>query len=558
MPRALTLLFTALFSAGILGAGAHAADAAGPLGPNPGLKYYYPVPMAEPAQTIDVDVAAYGATPASIAATVQASRMGKKTALFVFRRHVGGMTSGGLTATDVGNAKGIGGMAQEFYKRVGKLRGFLPSQAETAFLGMLADANVPIYYEHRLKSVKKDGSKIVELEFENGNKVRAKTYVDGTYEGDLLAMAGVSYHVGREANSVYNETINGVQFHKAHNFNYPVDPYKVEGDANSGLCFGISAEDPGKSGEGDKRIQAYNFRMQISNADNRLPFPKPADYDASWYVLLERYLKKKPDLKWSFNYGDGPVQLYNGDCNNAGGFSTDFIGENYRWPEAGYTEREAIFQAHVKYQQGFMYFLASDPSLPEEIRERVKKWGLHPTEFPETGGWPHELYVREGRRMISDYVMTQANCQSKIVAEDSVGLASYTMDSHNCQRIVMKDYKFGDKTYDAVVRNEGDVQTGVPHPYPVSYRSIVPKETECSNLFVPLCLSSTHISYGSIRMEPVFMILGQSAGTAACLAIDANVPVQKVDYANLKERLLADSQILTFEAPAKDEAKKKK
>lgn len=532
-----------------LAAAAFAQD--GPTTPSPGLKYYYPVPMAEPAQTIEVDVAAYGGTPAGIATAIQASRMGKKAALFVFRRHVGGLTSGGLTATDVGNVKGIGGMATEFYQRLGKLRGFKSSDAEKTFLAMLKEANVPVYFEHRLKAVKKDGIRITELEFENGNKVKARMFADGTYEGDLFAMAGVSFHVGREANSVYNETINGVQFHNQHNFIFPVDPYKVEGDPNSGLLFGISSEAPGKTGDGDKRLQAYNFRMLLSNAADRIPFAKPQDYDPTWYALLARYLKKDPELKWNYQYGNGPVQLYNGDCNNAGGFSTDFIGENYRWPEGSYSEREAIFQKHVKYQQGFMYFLANDESLPEVLRKKTQAFGLNKDEFPESGGWPHELYVREGRRMISDYVMTEANCRSKIKAEDSVGLASYTMDSHNCQRVVLSGVKIGGKTYDNVVRNEGNVEIGVPKPYPVAYRSIVPKETECSNLFVPLCLSSTHIAYGSIRMEPVFMILGQSAGTAAAMAIDANIPVQKVDYAKLKERLLADKQILEYDGPEK-------
>ena len=518
----------------------------GPATPSSGLRYYYPVPMADPALMLEFDVVAYGGTPASVATAIQASRMGKKAAIFVFRRHVGGMTSGGLTATDVGNAKGIGGLAAEFYRRVGKSRHFSPGEAEKTFLAMLMDANIPVYFEHRLKAVKKDGTRIVELEFENSNKVKAKMFADGTYEGDLLALAGVSYHCGREANSVYNETANGVQFHDFHHFLFPVDPYRIEGDPGSGLLFGISAASPGKVGDGDKLLQAYNFRMQLSDAPERIPFPKPADYDPTWYALLARYLKKDPDLKWNFKYPHGPVQLYNGDCNNAGAFSTDFIGENYRWPEGGYAEREAIFQKHVKYQQGFMFFLANDESLPDSLRQKVQAFGLNKSEFPETGGWPHELYVREGRRMISDHVMSEADCLGRIKAEDGVGLASYTIDSHNCQRVVHSGVKIGSETRGNVVRNEGCVDVRVPRPYPVSYRSIVPKETECSNLFVPICLSSSHIAYGSIRMEPVFMILGQSAGTAAAMAIDAGIPVQKVDYARLKNRLLADKQVLEY------------
>jgi hypothetical protein len=272
--------------------------------------------------------------------------------------------------------------------------------------------------------------------------------------------------------------------------------------------------------------------MQLSNAADRLPFPKPEGYDRGRYALLERYLKAQPEPKH-------PTQLHNGDCNNTGGFSTDHIGANYAWPEADYATREKIFQDHVNYQQGLMWFSGNDPEVPESIRTKTNAFGLMAGEFPETGGWPHELYVREGRRMISDYVMTEADCRSQRAAADSVGLASYTMDSHNCQRVVI----------DGVVRNEGDVQTRVPRPYPVSYRSIVPKESECSNLLVSVCLSSSHIAYGSIRMEPVFMILGQSAATAASFAIDEQIPVQKVDYAKLSERLLADKQVLAWDGP---------
>ena len=501
---------------------------------NSNLHYYYPVPAANPPQTIELDVCAYGGSPGGVTAAIQAKRMGKTSALFVFNKHVGGLTSGGLTATDVGNAKSIGGMAHEFYTRVGKLRDFLPSTAENTFRAMLKDADVQVYYEHRLKSVKKDGNTITEIEFENGNKVKAKIFVDATYEGDLFAMAGISFHVGREPNSQYNETINGVQFHTGHNFVHPTDPYKIEGDPKSGLLWGITDDPPGQMGEGNKQLQAYNFRMILTNAPDRLPFPKPGDYDPTWYALLARYLKT-PDAK-----GKTPafIQLHMGDCNNEGAFSSDFIGGNYRWPEAGYDEREKIFQQHVKYQQGLMYFVSHDESIAKEVRDHVNQWGLNPNEFPDTHGWPHQLYIREGRRMISDYVMTQNNCQSKIIAEDSVGLGSYNMDSHNCRRIVV----------DGHVRNEGDVQIGSPHPYPIAYRSIVPKEAECANLMVPVCLSSSHISYGSIRMEPVFMILGQSAATAAVFAIDDKCSVQKVSYAKLHDRLIADKQIIEWDA----------
>jgi hypothetical protein len=497
----------------------------------PALRYYYPVPQASPPKTIEADVCVYGGTPGGVMMAIQARRMWKSAVLVAFRKHVGGMTSGGLSAVDLGRGESIGGMAQEFLARVGKTRGFPPSKAEETFRAMLKEAGVPVYFEHRLKGVAKEGNKIVAITMENGNVFKAKIYGDATYEGDLLAKAGVSYHVGREANAVYKETLNGVQFRDQHNFVKPVDPYRIAGDPKSGLLWGISADDPGVAGQGDKKVQAYNFRMFLSNAEDRLPFPKPKSYERSKYLLLLRYIKLNPPL---------PLQLHAGDSNNQGGFSTDHIGANYDWPEGDYAKREKIFQDHVNYQQGLMWFWANDPEVPAEMQAKVKAWGLSKGEFPETGGWPHELYVREGRRMVSDYVMTEHNCKSAIVAEDSVGLASYNMDSHNCQRVVIT----------GVVRNEGDVQVGCPKPYPVSYRSIVPKEAECGNLFVPVCLSSSHIAYGSIRMEPVFMILGQASGTAASLAIDKGISVQKVPYTQLKEKLLADKQKLEWAGPA--------
>jgi FAD dependent oxidoreductase len=498
----------------------------------PGLRYYYSTAPAKAPQVVETDVCVYGGTPGGVAAAVQAARMGKKTVLVVFRRHVGGMTSGGLTATDLGNAAAIGGLAQEFYRRLGKQKGFRPSEAEEAFRALLKDAGVSIYFEQRLKKLTKNGDRIAALHAESGATFKAAMFVDATYEGDLLAAAGVTFHVGREANAQYGESHNGVSFNSGHNFSVKVDPYKVEGKPETGLLWGISKEAPGEPGQGDKKVQAYNFRMWLTDAADRLPFPKPSGYDRDRYALLLRYLNKQPKPVM-------PFQLARGDCNNNGGFSTDYIGGSNAWPEGDYATREKIFQDHVNYQQGLMWFMANDADVPEELRSKVRAFGLPKDEFPETGGWPHELYVREDRRMISAYVMTEKNCLGDKEAEDSVGLASYGMDSHNCQRIVI----------DGAVRNEGDVQIRTPRPFPVSYRSLVPKEEECANLLVPVCLSASHIAYGSIRMEPVFMILGQSAGTAAALAIDGKTSVQKVDYAKLRKRLLADKQILKWEAP---------
>lgn len=413
------------------------AAATAPTTPNPGLRHYYPVPPADPPQTVRVDVCVYGGTPGGVAAAVQARRMGKTAALAVFRRHVGGLTSAGLTAVDLGKKESIGGMAAEFLDRVGKWSGFRPSEAERTFRAMLAEADVPVFYEHRLKAVAKDGDRIRALTFENGNTIEAKVFVDATYEGDLFARAGVSYHIGREDDAKYGETVNGFQIARTHQFRFPVDPYRTPGDPKSGLLPGMSPTPPAKPGTGDKLIQAYNFRMWAAKADRGIPFPKPDGYNRGEFALLERYLTTRPDFAWDLTYKYGPVKLNEGDCNNAGPVSTDFVGGNYDWPDADYPTREKIFQAHVTYQQGFMWFLGHDESVPANLRERGLKFGLPKDEFAETGGWPHELYVREARRMAGDYVMTEHNCRGKVVAEDSVGLASYTMDSHHIQRVVV-------------------------------------------------------------------------------------------------------------------------
>jgi len=519
---------------------ASAAVVEGPTTPNPGLHYYYDVPALAAPETLKVDVCVYGGTPGGVGAAVQAHRMGRTAVLAVFRRHVGGLTAAGLTAVDLGRKESIGGMAAEFLDRMGKWSGFRAADAEVTFRAMLAEAGVPVRYEHRLKTVEKEGNRIRALVFENGSRIEAEIFIDATYEGDLFARAGVSYHVGREDNAVYGETLNGYFVADKHQFRFPVDPYRIPGDATSGLLPGIRSEPPRPQGSGDNWVQAYNFRMWLTTAAEGRPYPKPAGYNRDTYLLLERYLTSAPPgFVWDFTYRHGPVKLNIGDCNSAGPVSTDFIGGGNEWPEADYATRERIFQEHVTYQQGLMWFLANDPAVPADVQAVPRKFGLPRDQFEETDGWPHELYVREGRRMISDYVMTQHNCQSRVVAEDSVGLASYTMDSHHTSRVVV----------DGKVMAEGNVEVGVPRPYPVSYRAIVPKESECANLLVAVAVSSSHIAFGSIRMEPVFLLLGQSAATAASLAIESRVPVQKVDYARLRERLLADGQILEWKAP---------
>lgn len=518
------------------------------------------------------DVVVYGGTPAGVTASIQAAKEGKRVVLLSFNQFVGGLSSGGLSATDVGNKKAIGGLAREFYSRVG-LSNFKPSKAESAFLEMLKEVGVEVKYQQKLKQAIMNNHSIVELEMLNGIHYEGKVFIDSTYEGDLFAAANVSYYVGRENRDAYNESLAGqwqsVSWKNTYQFcNLPIDPYKVKGDPSSGLLKEISNEPIGEKGDGDYKVQAYNFRMFLSNKKDRVPFYKPNDYDPSRYNLLARFINMDSKIDWKLNYTskpmtDGPVQLRVGDSNNAGSFSSDYVGGSYYWPDGTYSPdtfsslpkpkrgltmpfeqlyamREKIFEDHINYQQGLMYFLSTDSRVPKSLRDRVNKFGLDPNEFSETNHWPHQLYIREGRRMVSDYVVTQADCNSKTNITDSVGLASYPMDSHFCQRVVVK--RDGGWT----VRNEGGFGHHCPKPYPIAYRAIVPKQQECDNLLVPVCLSSSHVAYGSIRMEPVFMILGQSAGAAATIAIDKNISVQKVDYRDLKSKLLKAKQILGF------------
>lgn len=506
------------------------------------LHYYFPPEKVEK-RTLDADVCVYGGTSGGIIAAVQLSRLGRKVVLLEPSAHLGGMTTGGLSNTDIGNKAAIGGMSREFYQRAGQKYGeaeewrFEPHVAYAVYADMLKESPVTVAVKEYLHRVHKQGDRIVSLETESGLTVRARCFIDATYEGDLMAQAKVHYTVGRESNSVYKETLNGVQVHDKHQFDTAVDPYVIAGDPNSGLLPTVNATPAAPTGTGDKRIQAYNFRLCMATTpENSIPFPKPAGYDPRQYELLARYLAT--GWKQVFQKFD-PIKNHKTDTNNHGALSTDFIGQNYAWPEADYKTREKIFQAHVVYQQGWAWFLANDPAVPEWVRTKMNTFGLCKDEFQETGGWPPQLYVREARRMVSDYVMTEANCRGERVAPDPVGLAAYTMDSHNCQRFVR----------DGRAWNEGDVQVGGMPPYPISYHSIVPRKAECANLFVPVCLAASHIAYGSIRMEPVFMILGQSAALAADIALTDNVAVQDVDYAKLRPRLEDAHQILAWKNP---------
>jgi hypothetical protein len=533
------------------------------------------------AELIEADICIYGGTVAGVAAAVQSARMGKSVVIAEFGNHIGGMTSGGLGATDIGNKAAIGGIAREFYHRVAQhyarddawrfetrdnflnakstrnapdlnspnatMWTFEPHVAEHILFEMLNESKVPVFFQQRLDRVKKDGVRITEIAIENGKTFRAKMFIDATYEGDLMAKAGIRYKVGREANSEYHETLDGIRATTPkHQFTVAVDPYLKPGVIGSGVLPFVQSVEAGKAGSGDDSVQAYNFRLCYTrNPANRHAHKKPPHYDPAKYELLARYLEAlvagghNPTLEQFWN----PIRMPNGktDINNNGGFSTDFIGANYAYPDGTYAVREQIWRAHQDYTLGFIYFLATSPRVPESMRREMQSWGPAKDEFFDTDSWPYQLYVREARRMISDYVMTEHNCRGKAVAEDPIGLAAYTMDSHNCRRIVK----------DGRVENEGDVQVGGFPPYPISYRSIVPKAAECENLLIPVCLSATHIAYGSIRMEPVFMILGQSAATAAGLALDADCSLQKLSHKTLSTRLLADRQVLEWKLATK-------
>lgn len=488
---------------------------------------------------LQADLCVYGGVSGGAIAAIAGAAQGLRVILLEPSLHLGGMTAGGLGMTDVGNKHIIGGLSREFYRRVGAKYGlaeewrFEPHVAEKVFDEWLEESCVRVFKGQFVEAVTKDGNRITALRTISRLEVRASMFIDASYEGDLLALAGVSYAIGREGNAVYGETLNGAQIENGHQFIGPVDPYIVAGVPGSGLLPGIDPDASFVPGQGDRRVQTYNFRMCLTQRpDIRIPFPQPANYDPLWYTLLKRHLA----TGWNeaFQKFD---EIRNGktDTNNHGAVSTDFIGQNHAWAGANYATRERIFQNHVTWQQGLMWCLANDPQIPAAIREPMATWGLCADEFTDSGGWPHALYVREARRMVTDYVMTEHNCRGAVEAEDAVGMAAYGMDSHHCRRMVR----------DGWVVNEGDVQVGGILPYPVSYRAIVPRESECANLLVPFCLSASHISFGSIRMEPVFMILGQSAAVAASLALQAKTSVQQVPYEDLRSALEEEGQILS-------------
>jgi len=504
--------------------------------------------LARGAEVVTADVCVYGGTSGGVVAAVAAARLGKSVSLAVLDRDLGGMTSGGLGFTDVGNAHSIAGLAREFYEQVGRRYGrkvafaFEPHVARAAYEDWLKEEKIQPRFDQRLATVTRVGQHITELVMEDGTVYRAKMFIDATYEGDLMAGAGVSYTLGREGTNVYGEVYNGIRPRTpAHQFSVEVDPYVVPGDAASGLLPLVQAGDGGVPGAGDQRMQAYNFRLCFTqNPTNRLRHAVPPHYDPARYELLGRLLDacvaagRKLEIGSFFNME--PLPNGKMDMNNNGPVSTDFIGQNYIYPTNSYGARLVLQREHLEYIQGLIYYLATNPRSPAALRAEVQSWGPCKDEWPESAGYPRTLYVREARRMVSDYVVTQADCEGRRAAPDSICLGSYNMDSHNAQRVVQNGH----------VRNEGDVQIKVPKPYPISYRSIVPRSGECDNLLVTFAVSASHTAFGSIRMEPVFMMISQSAAAAAALAIDDRVAVQQVDYAKLAQQLKAGGQMLEW------------
>jgi hypothetical protein len=532
-------------------------------------------PAAATPRTYEVVV--YGGSSAGIAAAVQVRRQGGSVVVIEPGRRIGGLTTGGLGQTDIGNKQAIGGISREFYERIKKhydaprnwkwqsresyrdggqtrtnaaepaMWTFEPSAALVVMEDFVREHGFPVVYGERLdrtdggpgkvvRGVTMEGRRIAAITMESGETYRGKVFIDATYEGDLMAGAGVSYAVGREAAADYGETLAGVQTKQAtyHQCIDGVDPFVKHGDPASGLLPGIGPHGPGPEGAGDRRVQAYCFRMCLTDhPDNRIPFEKPTDYDPLQYELLLRNFEAGES---GFPWINSSMPNRKTDTNNRTGVSTDLIGGSDAYPEADYAERERIIARHCSYQQGLTWTLANHDRVPEKIRREAARWGMCRDEFVAGRGWQDQLYVREARRMVGGMVMTQHHCEGRIVAERSVGMAAYGMDSHHVQRYV--DAR-------GHVKNEGDVQVHGFKPYPIGMEAILPKPEECENLVVPIGMSATHIAYGSIRMEPVFMVLGQSAASIAMEAIRSQMQVQGVDYDAVRKRLVADKQVLS-------------
>lgn len=534
-PFARNMMFRSYFSRGLL------------------LAFLFSALPGDSGQVVESDICVYGATSGGVAAAVAAARLGKSVVLLSENYHVGGMSASGLGVTDIGpgnNTAYLGGISREFYRRVGQKYGttnlviwFEPHVAESVFREMLEETTVMLYTNQLIASASRDGQRLTEIVMEDGSVYRAKMYIDTSYEGDLMALARVSFTVGREGTNVYGESLAGIRpLGGAYNY----DPYVVAGNPASGLLPFVQAPAGGIVGDGDHRLQAYNFRLCLTqNATNKIPIAPPANYSEARYELFRRYINARIAQDGSVSLGNLihiQTIIPNGktDINANGELSTDYVGYNYTWATNTHAGRALLRQEHEDYIRGLFHFLATSTNLPASLRSEAQSWGLAKDEFQDTGGWPWQIYVREARRMVSDYVMIQQNADGRRVAADPIALARYNIDSHGVQRLPSGGFS----------RWEGSIGGTPPYPYGISYRSIIPRVGECENLFVTFALSASHVGFASVRMEPVFMMTSQSAATAAAFALDDRVPVQQVDYAKLSAQLRADGQLLTWDSPS--------
>jgi hypothetical protein len=494
---------------------------------------------SQPAQRFDVLV--YGGTAGGVIASVSAARMGLSVALVEPSHHLGGMTTGGLSATDHGTPIVIGGYALEVYQRIGMKYGMPlwwypePRVAEEVVNDMITDAKtVRVFLGQRLRErtgVVKKGTVIQEIVTTTGAHLRAKLFLDSSYEGDLMAQAGVTYTIGRESAEKYGESLAGV---RPKDKNHQFDVRVASRDHSGRLLPEISPRPRGEIGSGDARVQAYNFRLILTNnKKNQTPFTRPASYDPHRYEVLRRFIEAvqrergtPPALGELFLIRDD-LPWFKADFNNRGPFSTDYIGHSYGYPDGSYARRATIWRHHVSYTKGLLFYMATDAHVPLALRDEMRKWGLARDEFVDNGNWPYQLYIREGRRMVGDFVMTQRDIQTDLIKPDAIAMGSYNSDSHNVQR-----FEQADRT----VQNEGNMEVPV-EPYQIPYRVMLPSRTQVTNLLVPVCLSASHVTYSTLRMEPQYMMIGQAAGVAAALAISEDVPVQEIDITALRRIL---------------------
>jgi len=511
---------------------------AGMIGVSPAIR-------AEKPQSFDLVV--YGATASGVATAVSAAREGLQVVLVDPSHHVGGMVAGGLSHSDLGKQEVIGGLSREFFERVGQHYGesiewnFEPHVAEQVFNEMLREAKVKTIFDERLREhagITKAHNRIVAITLEDGEMLRAKVFADATYEGDLMAQAGVTYTWGRESTSDYGESIAGVRGRQRpdHHFNVRVSPYAADGS----LLPEVEPGPEGEMGQGDKKVQAYGFRMCLTKEQaDRIPYPKPDNYNPYRYELLKRLIeaiteaKGHPPVMHDFMIMS-PLKGNKFDINSLGGFSTDHIGASWGYPTANYKQQAEIWKDHHEYEAGFFYFLANDSSVPLSLRNEVSQYGLAKDEFIDTHNWPWQLYIREGRRMVGSYVMTQKDIQVDLTKADSIGMGSYESDSHHVQRVPAAD---------GAVENEGEMYV-ITKPYEIPYRMIVPRKDEVENLLVPVCFSASHVAYSTIRMEPQYMIIGQAAGVAAAIAVRHKVPMDEIPIPELQQRLRAGHAVL--------------